>query len=117
MKKTTLIIWGLMTTALFLMPMAGFATDSPLPPPLEGVVKASPANWSTDQKVWKKGRVDEITRTSLIIDDLTYTLTPDTRFCTESGKKLTRMNFYKGTAVKIVLAPDRKTVETLIKIR
>lgn len=116
MKKRNLAIWCLV--ALMLIPAWGFAANNDNPaPPLQDIEQATPSNWQLDMPVWKQSTIDQISKTALSAGDISYTLTPTTRYCTESGTALTPMNFHKGTTVKLVLAADRHTVLTLVKVR
>ncbi len=85
--------------------------------PLLGAEEATPANWNKPGLVWKSGTIDRIGEEMVVIGDVGYVLVDATRFYTEDGTQLTRLNFYKGTRVTFVLAEDRQTILSLMKTR
>jgi hypothetical protein len=112
MKKGMLI---LIMMAMMLAPLALLA-EEPAPDDdlLMGAVKFGTQEEA--ELVWKSGRINTIDDKGMVVDDAGYSFSPDIKYYSESGARLTRLNFLPGTPVKFVLKKDLVTVIALLKL-
>ncbi|MEW6076337.1 MAG: hypothetical protein AB1724_00850 [Thermodesulfobacteriota bacterium] len=111
MKKGMLIV---IMMAMILAPLALPAEESVPADPLMGAVEFG--TQEEPELVWKSGRIDSINDNGMVVDDAGYRFSTDIKYYSESGVRLTRLNFSPGTPVKFVLKKDLVTVVALVKI-
>ena len=110
--KNSIVIMAILV--LLVAPVTLPAAEPNSSDPLMGAVEFG-SNQEVTGLVWKSGRIDTIDEKGMVVDDVGYVFAPNIKFYGANGVSVTRMNFFPGMSVKLVLDKDLRTVLSLVK--